>query len=155
MNEWGEMFIIELRTDFLFLFLVILTLIKLCFFKVVFLERSILPLLHIKKKILHYWYNLIEMLYGELKLKHCLDYLIYSDDISFLQQVNVKISETLAINAKIHKENLHFSWKTWQVLIKFSGEMLFIIMLKLTKSQGSTLSLKPPNWNPLATLFRV
>ena len=44
------------------------------------------------------------MLYGELKLKHCLHYLIYSEDISFLQQVNVKISETLAINAKIIKK---------------------------------------------------
>ena len=39
-------------------------------------------------------------------------------------------------------EILHIFWKTWGVSMKFSGKMWPIIILKITKNQGFTLSLE-------------
>ena len=39
----------------------------------------------------------------------------------------------------IEEENLHISWKSWEISMKFSGKMWLI---KVTKNQGFTLSLK-------------
>ena len=42
----------------------------------------------------------------------------------------------------IDGENLHIFWTTWGNSIKFSGKILLIIILKVTKNQGFTLLLE-------------
>ena len=44
--------------------------------------------------------------------------------------------------ANIDKEILHIFWTTWGCSMKFSGKMWLMIMLKITKNQGFTLSLE-------------
>ena len=39
-------------------------------------------------------------------------------------------------------ENLDFFWTTREISMKFSGKMWLMIMLKVTKNQGFTLSLE-------------
>ena len=55
--------------------------------------------------------------------------------------------------ANIDREFLHIFWTTWGNSMKFSGKMCFKIILKVTKNQGFTLSLKDiffekPHWTP-------
>ena len=38
--------------------------------------------------------------------------------------------------------NLHLSWTIWGISMKFSGKMWLMIILKVTKHQGFTLSLE-------------
>ena len=66
--------------------------------------------------------------------------------------------------ANIVREILHIFWTTWGISMKFSGKMWIIIILKVTKNQGFTLSLedtffgKPQggsNWPPFLSRFRV
>ena len=59
-----------------------------------------------------------------------------------LQQVNVKKSGKLMKIANIDREILHNFWTTWGISMKFSGKMRLMIILKVTKSQGFTLSLE-------------
>ena len=42
----------------------------------------------------------------------------------------------------IDGENLDFFWTTREISMKFSGKMWLMIMLKVTKNQGFTLSLE-------------
>ena len=42
----------------------------------------------------------------------------------------------------IDGENLHIFWTTWEISVKFSGKIWLMIILKVTKSQGFTLSLE-------------
>ena len=44
--------------------------------------------------------------------------------------------------ANIDREFLHIFWTTWGNSMKFSGKMRFKIILKVTKNQGSTLSME-------------
>ena len=44
--------------------------------------------------------------------------------------------------ANIDKEILHIFWTTWGISMKFSGKMCLMIILKVTKNQGFTLSLE-------------
>ena len=44
--------------------------------------------------------------------------------------------------ANIDVEFLHIFWTTWGNSMKFSGKMCFKIILKVTKKQGSTLSIE-------------
>ena len=44
--------------------------------------------------------------------------------------------------ANIDREILQIFWKTWWISIKFSGKIWPIIILKVTKNQGFTLSLE-------------
>ena len=44
--------------------------------------------------------------------------------------------------ANIDREILHNFWTTWEISMKFSGKMWLMIILKLTKNQGFTLSLE-------------
>ena len=43
---------------------------------------------------------------------------------------------------KKKKDDLHFFWKTWEILTKFSGKMWLMAILKVTKNQGFTFSLE-------------
>ena len=44
--------------------------------------------------------------------------------------------------ANINREILHIFWTTWGILMKFSGKMWLMIILKVTKNHGFTLSLE-------------
>ena len=44
--------------------------------------------------------------------------------------------------ANIDRESLHIFWTIWGISMKFSGKMWLIIILKITKNQGFTLSLE-------------
>ena len=44
--------------------------------------------------------------------------------------------------ANIDREILHIFWTTWGISMKFSGKMCLMIILKVTKNQGFTLSLE-------------
>ena len=44
--------------------------------------------------------------------------------------------------ANIDGENLHIFWAIWLISLKFSGKMWLMIILKVTKNQGFTLSLE-------------
>ena len=44
--------------------------------------------------------------------------------------------------ADIDREILHNSRTTWGISMKYSGKMQLMIMLKVTKNQGFTLSLE-------------
>ena len=44
--------------------------------------------------------------------------------------------------ANIDREILHNFWTTWGISMKFSGKMWLMIILKVTKNQGFTLSLE-------------
>ena len=50
--------------------------------------------------------------------------------------------EKLMKIANIDREFLHIFWTTWENSMKFSGKMCFKIILKVTKNQGSTLSME-------------
>ena len=43
--------------------------------------------------------------------------------------------------ANIDRESLHIFWTTWEISMKFSGKVCLVIILKVTKNQGFTLSL--------------
>ena len=40
------------------------------------------------------------------------------------------------------EENLHIFWMTWEISMKCSGKMWLMIILKVTKNQGFTLSVE-------------
>ena len=42
----------------------------------------------------------------------------------------------------IDEESLHIFWTTWGILMRFSGKMSFMIILKFTKNQGFHISLE-------------
>ena len=44
--------------------------------------------------------------------------------------------------ANTDREILHIFWTTWGISMKFSGKMCLLIILKVTKIQGFTLSLE-------------
>ena len=44
--------------------------------------------------------------------------------------------------ANIDRESLHIFWANWGISLKFSGKMWLMIILKLTKNHGSTVSLE-------------
>ena len=44
--------------------------------------------------------------------------------------------------ANIDRDILHDFWTTWGISMKFSGKMWLMIILKVTKNQGFTLSLE-------------
>ena len=46
------------------------------------------------------------------------------------------------IIANIDREILHNFWTTWAILMKFSGKMWLMIILKVTKNLGFTFSLE-------------
>ena len=58
--------------------------------------------------------------------------------------------------ANIDREILHNFWTIWGIWMKFSGKMCLMIILKVTKNQGFTLSLedtffkKPQGWGGVA-----
>ena len=60
--------------------------------------------------------------------------------------------------ANIDREILYNFWATWRILIKFSRKMWLMIILKVKKEQGFTLSLedtffeKPQGWGVKLTL---
>ena len=61
--------------------------------------------------------------------------------------------------ANIDREILHNFWTTWGISMKFSGKMCFMIILKVTKNQGFTLSsedtfFKKPQGGGGQTLFK-
>ena len=58
-----------------------------------------------------------------------------------LQQRNVKKSAKLTKIVNIKEENLHIFWMTWGISMIFSGKIWLMIILKVTKMQGFTLSL--------------
>ena len=39
----------------------------------------------------------------------------------------------------IEKQNLHILWMTWEISMRYSGQMWLIIILNVKKSQGFTL----------------
>ena len=53
-----------------------------------------------------------------------------------------KKSKKLMKIVNIEGENLHIFWTTWGISIKLSGKMWLMIMLKVTKNKGFTLSLE-------------
>ena len=63
-----------------------------------------------------------------------------------LQQGNVKQFEKLTKIVNIQEENLHILCTSWKISMKFSGKMWLMIVLKVTKKQGFTLSLKNTFW---------
>ena len=58
-----------------------------------------------------------------------------------LYQGSVKKSEKSMKIVNIDRENLHIFWTTWAILMKFSGKLRNMIILKATKKQGFSLSL--------------
>ena len=44
--------------------------------------------------------------------------------------------------ANIDRESLHIFWTTWEISMKFSGKMWFMIISKVTEKQGFILSLE-------------
>ena len=44
--------------------------------------------------------------------------------------------------ANIDREILHIFWTTWGISMKFAGKMCLMIILKVTKNQGFSLSLE-------------
>ena len=44
--------------------------------------------------------------------------------------------------ANIEREIIYNFWTTWGIYMKFSGKMCLMIILKVTKIQGFTLSLE-------------
>ena len=44
--------------------------------------------------------------------------------------------------ANIDRETIHIFWTTLEISIKFSGKMCLMILLKVTKNKGFTLSLE-------------
>ena len=53
-----------------------------------------------------------------------------------------KKSKTLMKIVNIDEENLHIFRKIWRMSMTFSGKMCLMIILKVTKKQGFTLSLE-------------
>ena len=48
--------------------------------------------------------------------------------------------------ANIDRKSLHIFRATWEISMKFSGKMWFVIILKVSKRQGFTLSLEDTFW---------
>ena len=59
----------------------------------------------------------------------------------YLQQVSVKNSKKLTKILHINEENLHIFRMNWGISMNFSEEVWFMMILKVTKKQGFTLSL--------------
>ena len=75
-----------------------------------------------------------------MNVKNCWRSLLYVD-VS-LQQGNVEKFEKLIKMVNIEEENLHIFWTSWGISMKVSGKMWVMRILKVTKKQGSILSLK-------------
>ena len=60
----------------------------------------------------------------------------------FLRQGNVKKFEKLMKIVNIEEKNLQIYWTSSGISMKFSGKLSLVIILKITKNQDSTLSLK-------------
>ena len=63
-------------------------------------------------------------------------FLLYADVISFFVTRKYKKIRKIDENINIDGVNLHISWTTWEILMKFSGKMWLIIILEGTKNQG-------------------
>ena len=59
-----------------------------------------------------------------------------------LQEENIKRSEKSVKTINIKGEHLHIFRMTWGISIKFSVKMWLMIIMKVTKNQGCTLSKK-------------
>ena len=59
----------------------------------------------------------------------------------YLQQVSVKNSKKLTKILHINEENLHIFRMNWGISMNFSEKVWFMMILKVTKKQGFTLSL--------------
>ena len=59
-----------------------------------------------------------------------------------LQEENIKRSEKSVKTINIEGEHLHIFRMTWGISIKFSVKMWLMIIMKVTKNQGCTLSKK-------------
>ena len=66
--------------------------------------------------------------------------------VSFMQQGNVKNSEKSTKIVNIEGEILHMFWTTWGMSMRFSGKMRLMIILKVTKKHGFSLSLENTFW---------
>ena len=79
---------------------------------------------------------------SKLKVKNAdiICYLLTS--LGFLQQGNVRKPEKLMNIVEIEVENLQIFWTSCEIPMKFSRKMLLTIIIKVTKNQDSSLSLK-------------
>ena len=81
-----------------------------------------------------------------LKMKKCWHHLLQADVISFFvtrkcQKIQ-KIDENWWKLANIDREIPHIFWTSCVISMKFSEKMCLMIILKITKNQGFTLSLE-------------
>ena len=88
-------------------------------------------------------------------MKKCWHHLLYADVINFFVTRKCQKIQKMAKIINIDGENFHIFWMTWRILMKFSGKMWRMIILKVTKNQGFTLSLErecltPPSPHPAA-----
>ena len=68
--------------------------------------------------------------------------MLYANGISFFVTSKCQKSEQLMKILNIEEKNLHIFWTNWGISTKFSGKMCLMIILKVTKKQGFTLSLR-------------
>ena len=66
----------------------------------------------------------------------------YMLSLAVLWQGNGKNPKNVIKIVYVDGENLHIFWTNWGILIKFSGMMWLMIILKITKKQGFILSLE-------------
>ena len=77
----------------------------------------------------------------------------------YLLQGNFTKSKKMMKMVNTEEENLHIFQTTWRISMKFSGKVCLMIILKVTKNQGFTVSRKydfkilRSIWHP--SLFRV
>ena len=80
------------------------------------------------------------------KVKKCWHHLQQAEIISFFVtrkcQKNPENQWKSMKIATVNREIIHNFWTTWGVSIKFSWKMWIMIILKVTKKQGLTLSLE-------------
>ena len=77
------------------------------------------------------------------RLKNCWRRLLYAEVISFFATSKCQKSKKLMKVVNIEEENLHINTTSWKISIKFSEKMWHMaIILKVTKKQGFTLSMK-------------
>ena len=79
-----------------------------------------------------------------MKVKNAVIICFMLTSLVSLQQGNVKKSANLMKKINIEGENLHIFRKTSGISMEFPEKMWLMILLKGTKKQGFTLSLKNP-----------
>ena len=81
-----------------------------------------------------------------LKVQKCWHHLLQAEVISLFVtrkcQKKKNRWKSINIDREIDREILYIFWTTWGIAIKFSGKMWLMIMLRVTKNQGFTLSLE-------------